>query len=343
MDDATAKLGLPYLLPAQAQKHVTHNEALTILDLLVQLRIEFEAISPPETSAAGQCYAVAENAQGAWSGYDGHIAEWQDGVWSFLEPKEGFVAWFLADARLKVYRNDRWLDVPSPDQIETGRLGVNATPDDYNRVSISAPAILFNHAGASQQVKINKASASETASLLFQSNWSGRAEMGLAGSDDFSLKVCGEDGDWKTALHINGNGTATYPNRPIALAYRNTATSTPASGSQSGFSALDIQQGGLELGPTLSAGGQVIVIRDAGIYCLSLTVAASATAPSSIGILRNDTDNLLLLKMPVSASQTVSGSTIANLAAGDWLSLAHSGSMTIEEGRAFSALSLFRL
>ena len=32
MSDTTTHLGLPYLLAAQAQKHVTHNEALRLLD-----------------------------------------------------------------------------------------------------------------------------------------------------------------------------------------------------------------------------------------------------------------------------------------------------------------------
>ena len=32
--DETANLKLPYILPSQAQKHVTHNEALALLDRL---------------------------------------------------------------------------------------------------------------------------------------------------------------------------------------------------------------------------------------------------------------------------------------------------------------------
>jgi hypothetical protein len=39
MSDATTRLLLPYILAAQAQKHVTHNEALQILDGLVQLSV----------------------------------------------------------------------------------------------------------------------------------------------------------------------------------------------------------------------------------------------------------------------------------------------------------------
>lgn len=37
MPDKTPNLALPFILPAQAQKHVTHNEALQRLDALVQL------------------------------------------------------------------------------------------------------------------------------------------------------------------------------------------------------------------------------------------------------------------------------------------------------------------
>ena len=37
MSDTTTHLGLPYLLAAQAQKHVTHNEALRLLELRVAL------------------------------------------------------------------------------------------------------------------------------------------------------------------------------------------------------------------------------------------------------------------------------------------------------------------
>ena len=40
MSDSTTNLLLPYLMAAQAQKHVTHNEALRLLDGLVQLLVK---------------------------------------------------------------------------------------------------------------------------------------------------------------------------------------------------------------------------------------------------------------------------------------------------------------
>ena len=37
MSDITTHLLLPYIQASQAQKHVTHNEALRLLDAMVQL------------------------------------------------------------------------------------------------------------------------------------------------------------------------------------------------------------------------------------------------------------------------------------------------------------------
>ena len=48
MSDATTHLLLPYILAAQAQKHVTHNEALRLLDGLVQLSVlDRDLTAPP--------------------------------------------------------------------------------------------------------------------------------------------------------------------------------------------------------------------------------------------------------------------------------------------------------
>jgi hypothetical protein len=54
MSDATIHLLLPYILAAQAQKHVTHNEALRILDGLVQLSVlDRDLTAPPAGPADG--------------------------------------------------------------------------------------------------------------------------------------------------------------------------------------------------------------------------------------------------------------------------------------------------
>ena len=77
-----------------------------------------------------------------------------------------------------------------------------ASADATNRLSLNAPASLFNHAGAGHQVKVNKAAATDTGSFLFQTGFSGRAEFGLTGSDDFQIKVSADGATWFDALQL---------------------------------------------------------------------------------------------------------------------------------------------
>ena len=110
----TPKLGLPYLAPAQAQKHVTHNEALRRLDAIVQLVAEYRTqTSPPREPEEGAVYIVAAPATGAFKGQEGHIAAWQDGAWSFIEPAEGRRAWVRAEMGLA--GDDRFRIEVNPD------------------------------------------------------------------------------------------------------------------------------------------------------------------------------------------------------------------------------------
>nr|WP_268892044.1 DUF2793 domain-containing protein [Cereibacter sphaeroides] len=77
MSDTTTHLGLPYLLAAQAQKHVTHNEALRLLDGMVQLSVlDRTRTTPPASPADGNRHLVASGATGLWTGWDLNIAFW---------------------------------------------------------------------------------------------------------------------------------------------------------------------------------------------------------------------------------------------------------------------------
>src|SRR5690606_36399797 len=151
-------------------------------------------------------------------------------------------AWFGAVEKMKVFAGAAWQDVPLPDDGAFLRLGIGAAPDDTNRLALSAPATLFNHAGGGHQVKVNKAAASDTASLLFQSDWSGHAELRPAGNIAFSLKVH-DGGHWKTGLSIAAAGHVARPNQPATRAYRTGTSFSPAAGQQSGFTTLALNQG----------------------------------------------------------------------------------------------------
>ena len=204
MPDSTARLGLPLILPAQAQKHVTHNEALQLLDTLVQAGVEDRSRSSPPaaTPAEGQCHIV--EGAGAWAGQGGRIAAFLGGGWVFLQPQAGWsVHDRAADVRLTYSAAGQWL-APSEQMQKALGLGIATSADTVNRLAVSAPATLLTHAGAGHQLKLNKAASGDTASLLYQTGWSGRAEMGLAGADNFSVKVSADGAAWISAVEISG-------------------------------------------------------------------------------------------------------------------------------------------
>jgi hypothetical protein len=208
-------LGLPYLEASQAQKHVTHNEALRRLDALVQaVVLDRTLTAPPATPANGDSYLPAAGATGAWAGHALEIASWQDGAWAFFPPAEGWRVWSAAEDALLAWTGTAWIVVGGAALLNPAALvGVNATADTTNRLAVSSAAVLLNHAGAGHQLKINKNAATDTASLLFQTGFSGRAEMGTTGDDDYHFKVSADGSAWNDAISINrSTGEVSFPN-----------------------------------------------------------------------------------------------------------------------------------
>ena len=50
-----------------------------------------------------------------------------------------------------------------------------------------------------------------TASLVFQEGYSGRAEFGLTGDDDFHIKVSPDGASWNDALSVKSSGRLSLP------------------------------------------------------------------------------------------------------------------------------------
>ena len=109
----SAKLRLPYIVASQAQKHVTHNEALSLLDTLCQASvIDKDLSTPPVSPAEGDCYIVAATGTGAWTGWDGRIARFIDGEWRSYLPGagggEGWLVYVQDEANLYVFVSGAW-------------------------------------------------------------------------------------------------------------------------------------------------------------------------------------------------------------------------------------------
>ncbi len=334
MSDQTARLGLPFILPAQAQKHVTHNEALQRLDAIVHLAIISAASAPPASPDDGDCHLVASGPTGEWAGHEGAVALHQDGYWQFVTPAVGWTAWFESESEVRIYNGTNWVSPPLPGTLSASMLGINATADATNRLSVSAPATLFNNAGSGHQLKINKATAGDTASLLYQTGWSGRAEMGLAGSDSFAIKTSPDGGSWHEAIRISPEGAVTMPSRPLARAAAPAGSVAITGPANRGFGLLHVGEGGFSLGAAVTGGGNRLVFPASGYYALSLTVTATATGSYWVALDKNGSENCVTLAGIATGGNplTHSASAISYFSAGDYARLAFSGTATYALG-----------
>ncbi|WP_312220967.1 DUF2793 domain-containing protein, partial [Brevundimonas sp.] len=214
-DDASARLGLPYLAAGQLQKHVTLNEALTRLDALIQTAVVSRTVSnQPADPAEGALYILPEEATGdEWAAFPaGSLMRHERGGWRPVPAPDGQLVVVLDSEEILVRRAGVWtpLSFGLPEEIQQiTRLGVNTTADATNVVAVRANKALWtaleSESGGDGDLRFtfNKQTAGDVLSLLFQSGWGGRAELGLVGDDDLRLKVSPDGGAWHEALRID--------------------------------------------------------------------------------------------------------------------------------------------
>ncbi|MCC0012895.1 MAG: DUF2793 domain-containing protein [Rhodobiaceae bacterium] len=227
----TPRLKLPEIASGQAQKHVTHNDALARLDVLVQVAAQTrDQTSPPGSPAQGDIHIVAASATGDWAGQAGKLANWRDGSWSFYDPMPGCIAYVIAESTAVLFDGSDWADLAGIVPLQNlASLGVNTTADATNKLAVRSSAALFSGIEAASggdgdiRVIVSKEAAGDTASHLFQTNYSGRAEFGLTGDDDFHIKVSPDGASWTEAILVDtasgrvGIGTAS-PGRNVHIA-----------------------------------------------------------------------------------------------------------------------------
>ena len=242
MPDQTSALSLPLILPSQAQKHVTHNEALRILDAVVQLSVKSRSLTdPPAAPQVGDRYIVKGPPGGDWAGHLRDVAIYTEDGWQFHNARTGWRAYVEDEVQLAVFDGTNWV-VLGDEVLSTEMLGINATADAVNRLVMKGDAALFDADGNGLRVKLNKSTNTSVASLLFQVDHSARAELGLIGSEDLDVKVSTDGTTFEQAVSIDvssgvvrcpiglrvGPGTEAAPTLAI-MADPNTGFYSPAS------------------------------------------------------------------------------------------------------------------
>lgn len=232
----TLHLGLPLIATAQAQKHVTHNEALHRLDALVMLAVvDRDLVAPPASPAEGDRYLVRAIGSGAFAGHDNAIAHYIDGGWEFYAPATGWLCWIADESVLVTWHAGAWQSVGgggggggTGELQNLTLLGVGTTADATNPLAAKLNNSLWVAKSAAEggsgdlRYKLSKESAAKTLSLLFQTAYSGRAELGLAGDDNLRIKVSADGTTWLDALVVDRTtGSVALPNtRPTSFRNR---------------------------------------------------------------------------------------------------------------------------
>lgn len=138
--ETTDRFHFPLLVPGQAQKEVTVNESLIMIDSLLEIAVEgTEVTEPPLEKQVGQAWLVANAATGEWSGMGGHFAIWSSAGWRFHAPFEGMACWDKAAGRRIRHSEGIWrLDWPVvlPQESIPAPVG-GATVDEEARQAIA--------------------------------------------------------------------------------------------------------------------------------------------------------------------------------------------------------------
>jgi len=221
MSENSLLLGLPYIQGAQAQKHVTHNEAIRALDTLVQLAVaDDNRTTPPASPADGDRHIVAIGATDDWAGQDNAIAQYEGGAWVFVPPFEGLRTWVADQSTLAAYSGGAWVK-PLQAISQVAEFGVNATPDAATPFVAKVPNALWQgvptgEGGTGSVIQsMSRIGATTDAGLAFQTDFVTQGLFGFFGGSDLRLSTSADGTSFQDALQIDpATGIAAQPQRP---------------------------------------------------------------------------------------------------------------------------------
>lgn len=237
MPDQSTILSLPHILPSQAQKHVTHNEALRLLDVIVQLTVTQRSLTaPPVSPVLGDRHIVATPPSGDWAGHGRDIALWNGTTWEFFNALAGWRAYVLDSAEMVVFDGANWVvqggggtefsdavfrlrdDGDATKQagfelsgLTTGTTRSYALPDQNGTLALLSGAQTFTGdqtiASAAPNLTLNDTDAvlggAAMARIMLRKGGVQAATVGYGGATDFVVSVV--DGDATISSDVDDN------------------------------------------------------------------------------------------------------------------------------------------
>jgi hypothetical protein len=146
IENETPRFGLPYLFASQAQKELTHNEAINAIDGLLHPVVEGKLNAPPVAltqNDAGLAWRIGSLPTGIWQGHAKHIAGWTGGGWRYFAPQSGMRVFDTQLGAVCTYDGNTWFE---PQAISNPTQG--SIIDAEARSAISAILDILRYSGA---------------------------------------------------------------------------------------------------------------------------------------------------------------------------------------------------
>lgn len=205
----SAKFNLPFVDPAQAQKHLPVNEGFARLDAMAQLRLDgVDVTLPPEGGADGQVFAIGAGAVNDWEGQGGKLALRDNGGWLFVTPQAGWNAWSVPDGAALRFDGVAWRSPPMAAHgtgaatgmaVQVADIAVPAGGAVTTGVTIPAMSILFGVTG-------------RVLSDLGTGTWA----LGVTGAEDrYGSGLGMQAGSW--AMGLTGTPMTYYTDTALVL------------------------------------------------------------------------------------------------------------------------------
>jgi hypothetical protein len=206
---------------AQAQKHVTHNDAIRIFDQILNATVlDKDLATPPGSPAAGASYIIAASPTGAWVGKAFNFVSYLDGAWQFIAPVTGLRVYVADEALYYRYSGTTWVQEPNSVLGATTRLAQSA-----NGAFIDMKCI-------EQEITVTGAFTDST--ILIPDRGivlavATRVTQAITGATSYSCGVSGTPGQFGSGLGITLGSNNVGAIGPTAF-YANTAVRLTAAG-----------------------------------------------------------------------------------------------------------------
>jgi hypothetical protein len=207
-----------------------------------------------------------------------------------------------------------WTILSPRPNLQAALIGIGTAPDPSNVLSAYGASALFN--GTNFSLTINKGAAGDTASLIFEDAFSGRAQLGLSGSDNFSFKVSANGSAWTTAIALDAaTGAPTFANQRTAVA--DAAYSALVTDRLIAYTALTAARVvGLPAASSFPPGHRLVVVDESGACSATNTLTLSRAGADTIngaasGVIASAYGYLALESNGVSAWTIVDQSTLS--------------------------------